>query len=319
MNKEIGGYLELETMRGASWHTGTALNCGRNCLRLVLRERQISRLYLPYYLCDAVFQACKDENCEIVRYHVNAQFLPPMDALPKEAYVYVVNYYGFLDNETISALHRCHRNLIVDNTHAFFQEPIEGCDTIYCCRKFFGVPDGAYLYSDIAIPDLPVDDTSTQRMAHLTGRKERTAREYYPVFRRADASLDHAPIRRVSPVTESLLRGIDYGEVQRQRETNFDVLMQLLGDQNEIAMKQVPRGAFAYPFCCRNTGDARAKLAQRGVYIPTLWPNVLESADVSEWERRAAADVLPLPCDQRYSIADMRYLAEQVMDAIREC
>ena len=30
----------------------------------------------------------------------------------------------------------------------FYAKPIHGNDTFYTCRKFFGVPDGAYLYTD---------------------------------------------------------------------------------------------------------------------------------------------------------------------------
>lgn len=41
--------------------------------------------------------------------------------------------------------------IILDNTQSFFQKPISGIDTIYSCRKYFGVPDGAYLSTNILL------------------------------------------------------------------------------------------------------------------------------------------------------------------------
>ena len=58
-----------------------------------------------------------------------------------DGYLYIVNFYGQLSNQYIESL-GC--NIIVDNAQSYFQEPINGIDTLYTCRKFFGVPDGVY-------------------------------------------------------------------------------------------------------------------------------------------------------------------------------
>ena len=36
------------------------------------------------------------------------------------------------------------------------------------------------------------------------------------------------------------------------------------------------------------------------IYIPTLWPNVLEECPQGSLEYHYAADILPIPVDQRY-------------------
>ena len=42
--------------------------------------------------------------------------------------------------------------------------------------------------------------------------------------------------------------------------------------------------------------------------MPTLWPNVLENMSSESIEYKWTANILPLPCDQRYTIEDMKYI-----------
>jgi hypothetical protein len=69
-----------------------------------------------------------------------------------------------------------------------------------------------------------------------------------------------------------------------------------------------PEGAFAYPFYLEKGVEIRKELAAKKIYIPTLWPNVLEDTPESSLEYDYAANILPLPCDQRYGIKDMKYM-----------
>lgn len=65
----------------------------------------------------------------------------------REDWVYLINFYGQYSRDEIVSYAKEYKNLIVDNVQAFYTKPIEGVDTIYTCRKFFGVPDGGYLYA----------------------------------------------------------------------------------------------------------------------------------------------------------------------------
>ena len=50
------------------------------------------------------------------------------------------------------------------------------------------------------------------------------------------------------------------------------------------------------------------------IFVPTNWRNILEEFDRDTMEYDWAANVLPLPCDQRYGAEEMQYIA----DSIRE-
>ena len=63
--------------------------------------------------------------------------------LDEDVFLYLINYYGQLEKNYVEELFAGHKRIIVDNAQDFFCKPIDGVDTIYTCRKFFGVPDGA--------------------------------------------------------------------------------------------------------------------------------------------------------------------------------
>ena len=117
-------------------------------------------------MCDSCDKVLADNGVEVVYYRVGSNFKPLLTEW--DGWLYVVNFYGQLSNEYLSTLGI---NIIVDNAQAYFQEPISGIDTIYTCRKFFGVADGAILYTDKKV-EVQEQDESYERMHFLLGRYE---------------------------------------------------------------------------------------------------------------------------------------------------
>ena len=67
-----------------------------------------------------------------------------------------------------------------------------------------------------------------------------------------------------------------------------------------------------YPLYIENGKSIREKLLQMKIYIPTLWPNVLDECREDELEYDLALNILPLPCDQRYSNKEISYVIEAI-------
>ena len=67
------------------------------------------------------------------------------------------------------SIKKIYGNIIVDHTHAFFQKPLKGIDTLYSCRKFWGVSDGAYLSTDASLTENKTVDYSAERMKTYSG------------------------------------------------------------------------------------------------------------------------------------------------------
>lgn len=317
MNKEIGGYIELEHYRGRQFHENAIkLNCARNCLAYLIKLRNIKRIYIPYFLCDSVLNVCKKYNVEVKFYHIDENFLP---VIPKgefsKNWLYLVNYYGQLTNEKICEYSKSINNLIVDNVQAFFQEAVDRVPTIYTCRKFFGVADGAYLYSEKKLNEELEIDSSYDRMTFLLGRYEKSASEFYSEYVANNKLFTNEPIKQISPITENFMRSFDYKSICKARTENFLYLNEQFSKINKLNLS-VPEGAFMYPLYLENGAEIRKKLQQEKIYIPTLWPDVFDICKESDLEYDYAKSILPIPLDQRYGKEEMAYIAGRIMACI---
>lgn len=313
--KEIGGYFGLEKLISKEYYPDLlAVNNARNALAYVVKARNIKKLYLPYFLCDSVSKVCDREGIGYEYYHIGRDFLPIFEKqLSKDEYLYIVNFYGQIDNSLLNELAMKYKYLIFDNVQAFFQEPIEGIDTIYSCRKFFGVPDGGYLATDKRINAvLPIDE-SKERMKHILGRFEGCASDYYSDFKANDTLFVELELRQMSALTHNILGAIDYDFVKRRRNNNYIILDEHLKDRNQLVLS-MPSGPYCYPFYCKNGIEMKKRLAEHKIFVATLWPNVLNMDD--SIEKDYAENILPLPCDQRYDITDMLYVIKEIEKCI---
>lgn len=315
MMNEIGGYFGLDIFKGEEYYPNLiAVNTARHALAYIIRARKIKKLYLPYFLCDSVYKLCQKENCEYEFYNINENFLPIFDKeLQKDEYLYVVNYYGQLTKKQIKFYKNKYKNIIVDNVQAFFSKPIKDIDTVYSCRKYFGVPDGGYVYSTVKISDELETDKSKNRMGHVLGRFEDSASEHYAEFKESDESFNESKLYYMSNLTKNILRALDYKQIIKRRNDNFNQLQKAFGKINKIKVKR-PKGPYCYPLYIDNGMQIKKRLAKEGVFIATLWPNVIE--DGGELEKKYAENILPLPIDQRYAKQDMKRIVKIILDVL---
>ena len=307
--QEIGGYFELEHFSGREYHPDAiAFNTANNALLWLLEQKRIHRIWIPNYLCDSVYASVKrKKDCEICCYKIDENLQPQLFAEPIDPQdtVYLVNYYGQLSMQLVEEIRKSLPNLILDNVQAFFEKPLSKIDTLYSCRKWFGVPDGAYLYTEnFNSSDLPADH-SAGRFTHLLGRFETTASDWYASYRKNEEELEKSPIRKMSALSHNPLRGLNYSRIAQQRDVNFSFFHRLLQPYNRLPLK-VPYGAFMYPLWLRTEEPqvVRREMAKRKIYIPTLWPNLRDDA------KMLSDKILPLPVDQRYGESDLKRVVE---------
>lgn len=314
---EIGGYFGLEKLMNNEYHKGLLrLNTATNALLYLLKVKGTKKVYIPYYLCSSVSEKLIENGYEIEYYRIDIRFRPMIrKALKENEVLYIVNYFGQITNEQILLLKQKYKQIIMDNTHAFFQKPLLDVDTIYSCRKYFGVPDGAYLYTEKKLHEQLEVDVSKDRMEHILGRFEGSATDYYSNFQKVDDILHSLPIKRMSNLTNNLLGAIDYETVRQIRNKNYAFLKNELNEVNPLQLN-TPNGAFAYPLYIENGLEIREILSKKKLYIPTLWPNVLKRMEEESVEYRYSANILPLPCDQRYGVSEMEYMTNLIKEVI---
>lgn len=285
MNEAIGGYFELELRKGEHYHKeALRLNSARNCFEYVLLVRQYKRVYIPYFTCEVMLEPLQKHGVEYTFYHINEQLEPVeiIELSDDEAFLYT-NYFG-LKQSCVQHLAEIYGlQLIVDNAQAFFAPRLDGIDTFYSPRKFFGVADGGYLYIDKRLDIELEQDHSYDRMSHLLKRIDLSAEEGYVDFRRNDDSLINQPIKRMSKLTEAILQSIDYESAKEHRLRVYAELQKQLGDRNKfqfnLAEGDVP---MVYPYFIENGEQKKKELIKNRIYVATYWPNVLEWCKFSD-------------------------------------
>ena len=308
----IGGYFSLELPVREEYHKDAIrLNTGRNCLEYILRARGYKKVYVPYYTCEAVMEPINKLGIPYEFYHIDIHLeISDRFTLKADEALLYTNYFGLKQRYVEQLAEKTGTRLIVDNTQAFYAKPIQGIDTFYTCRKFFGVADGAYLYTDKLLDDDFEQDESYDRMAHLLKRIDLSAEQGFADFRKVDDGLDKQSIRRMSKLTQRIMQSIDYETAAKKRRENYQMLHEVFGEENKLQLSldedAIP---MVYPFLAPIKG-LREKLIENKVFVARYWPNVLEWTTKEDLEYLLACQMQPLPIDQRYGMDDMKKIIE---------
>ncbi len=314
MKDAIGGYFQLELRQGEQYHKDAIkLNTARNGFEYILLARRYRKVYIPYYTCEVMLQPLERHHVEYEFYSIDMNFEPIeiKQLRDNEAFLYT-NYYG-LKQECVKRLAKIYGSqLIVDNAQAFYAQRIEGIDTFYSPRKFFGVADGGCLYTDCKLDREFKQDKSYHRILHLLQRIDEGAEAGYKAFRASDDGLDNQPIMKMSKLTESILASIDYERITQIRRENFKHLHSCLEGTNKLTINledvAVP---MIYPYFMDDE-SLRQKLIDNKIFVAKYWPNVLDWCTEDSTEYKHTTHIVALPIDQRYSAEDLNRIVEVV-------
>lgn len=310
-HKTIGGYIELQLPEGSEHYPSfIKLNTGRNAFEYLLRIKKYSLVYLPYFTCEVMLEPLRRLSIPYRFYRINQDLEPQIDFLMEEnACLLYTNYFG-IKQDTVKRLAREVKNLIVDNAQAFFCPPVEGIDTFYSCRKFFGVPDGAYLYTESNTRLSLESDISVYRFSHLIKSIDLSIETGYHDYLKNNVVLGNNPIKKMSVLSQRILSGVDYEDCRCIRNANFQHLHRSLSAVNklDIDLRNID-GPMVYPLLIDQSG-ARKALISKKIFVATYWPNVLEWASEDLFEHYLSKHLLPLPVDHRYRTKDMDHMLE---------
>ncbi|MBO5085647.1 MAG: hypothetical protein J6B65_00215 [Paludibacteraceae bacterium] len=298
MDKAIGGYFELELRKGEHYHKDALrLNTARNCFEYVLLVRKYTKVYIPYFTCEVMLEPLQRHQIEYEFYHINEQLEPVVDIVLQEREAFLYTNYCGLKQSCVERLAKVYgKQLIVDNAQAFFAPRLDGIDTFYSPRKFFGVADGGYLYIDKLLDVELQQDYSYDRMSHLLKRIDLSAEEGYADFRRNDDSLINQPIKRMSKLTEAILCSIDYEEAKVRRLSVYKELHKVLHYKNryqfELNLDDVP---MVYPYFIEDGEQKKKELIKSRIYVATYWPNVFNWIKEDCVEYNLAKNIINIP------------------------
>lgn len=323
--KEIGSFIELDLRNTGEFFFGkkdiARLNTARAGIYHSLRLLECETIYLPYYLCPTVRNFLLRKGISLRFYNITPEFMPIIDNQEQETAVLVVNYFGFLSTAYLKEISKNFQNVIFDQSSAFFSKPIENSYNVYSARKFFGVPDGAYVIGSGAEKgcDQYEKDFSSDFASFLLKRIEYGSSAVYAERMLNEKRLDEADIRQMSKLTQALLNGIDYQGITKKRKENFIAAHQLLGHLNLIdALKWMDEEniPIVYPLFVEHE-NLMEQLREKKIYTGRWWSHVLNEVPVKSFEAWLSKFMLPIPIDQRYNIKTVECVCAQVIRAIQ--
>ncbi|MCQ2743331.1 MAG: hypothetical protein MJ230_00850 [bacterium] len=307
MIKEIGGYFELEinSQYGNIPENVIALNTARNALRYIIKAYNIKEIYVPYYTCPVVWEILEKENCKINFYHIDDNFIPTKD-FQRDDFILYTNYFGICAKQA-KELSEKYKNLIVDNAQAYFMQKL-GLASFNSVRKFFGVPDGSFLFCNRTLNENIEQDNSHQRCLHLLKRIDVNASFGYEDFRNNSNHFKSEPIKYMSNLTKHLINSIDVNKAKEKRLKNFKYLHKYLSKENELKFElDVDDVPMVYPYLIKNE-KLRSKLIKNKIYVAQYWSELPEEY----YENYLYKYLLPLPIDHRYNIDDIKKFVEVI-------
>ena len=294
------------------------MTSGRAGWHAILQTIRPRRVHLPFYICDAAIAPLNATGTPYEFYPIDPRLCPPPDlAVDDGDVLLVVNYFGLLGRLVDDLARALGRRVVVDDTQAFFREGAAGGWSFNSARKFFGVPDGAYVYGPLSIGALPPSDLTD--CDHLITRLEGEDARAWDQFKRHEARIGIEP-RAMARLSSRLLGAIDMLRAQEIRRANFAALQMRLGSINRLELAldtaAVDAGPMCYPFLADRSVD-RTLLAEHGVFVPMLWPELASRPGAAfDWERELACRLLPLPIDHRYTAADMDTVADRLLQVL---
>lgn len=316
---EIGSFIELQFPQGLEYYKGDngiiRLNSGRAGIWHAFRLTGCKSIWIPYYQCDTVRDFLQRKKVNIKYYHINREFTPiDIKASENEA-VLLVNYFGIMTVKRMKELSKEYEHPIIDNSQAFFCEPLLGCLNVYSARKFVGVSDGSYVIGREAgrFIDGYEQGYSSDTAAFLFQRIEYGCEgKTYQARMLNEHRIDCEDIKLMSKLTRTILDGTDYQHIKKKRKENFLYACGLLDERNKLDVLQyysddcVP---MVYPLLIEDD-SLLDRLLRNKHFQGHWWSYLLNEVGADTAEYWLSRYMIPITIDQRYGKEELMHIAQ---------
>ncbi|PYQ50948.1 MAG: hypothetical protein DMF78_14385 [Acidobacteria bacterium] len=305
---------------------------GRSAIRVLcgaLRPRQV---WVPSYLCDAVLLGLTDPASARF-YEVTAELAVSghawLDEVRADDLVVLIDYFGFPAPVDVAAAARSRGACVLeDAAQALLTEGVgRAADfVVFSPRKFVGVPDGGLAVQTGTRPlpavALAPPPAAWWRGALAAAQSRRdfdhggADRGWFPAFQAAERDAP-AGAYAASELTRSLLgTAIDWSAVAERRRANWEVLAAALGEIAVFPVLTAGVVPVGFPVRVSRRDEVREMLFANEIYPPVHWPLADVVPERFIGSHHLAAEIMTLPCDQRYDAAQMERMAMLVSGAL---
>jgi hypothetical protein len=288
---------------------------------------------VPSYICNDVTAAAIKAQVNVSYYPVDSQLTPDLDFLDDHIrpgdHVMVVCYFGRPLDQGVYSLVVRHAEVvwIEDRSQALWIGDTPCLNyTLYSPRKVIGVPDGGVVVSHGSSlpPPLPHEThTSLTFMVPSLWRAEDPdgihGSECYQLYKTKESDQRPGSLP-MSRLTQARLMTIDLQPFISARQRNYQHLETGLGayafyPQNSAPVNFAP---FGFPVRLKCLDPVLSGLHRAKIFAARYWEHLPSSPKDCANAHTLSQQLLMLPCDQRYTQADMDYIIEVTQTLITQ-
>lgn len=345
MMKDVGSIFPLEDIYSPSLEApvDSAVSgvvqyslCREALYDIAVHHRGVNNTVLiPAYTCQSVITpfieagwTCHYYNIE-KDLRIDVAYLKGLNEQVKPTMIVVHPFYGMslndLESEALREIGETGVVIVMDLTHCIYAEPELDFVDYYVgsYRKWFPIPDGAFLKSDRADSHIPAPQkenvefvTREADAMYLRGRYFETGTLQFKAIsirlsKLADHFADnHIEPHRMSSFSSERMQRQNGQEIKLKRRENYVFLFNHVKQNHNCTFvcpdsAEVLNTPLYFPIFVEKRESLQKALAESHVYAPVLWP--LETTDVliSQDIRYIYDHILAIPCDQRYGGEEM--------------
>lgn len=324
----IGGMFGLEVASKAEARTPPFLTARDLCLvnarsgiSLLVKHLSPSQVWVPSYLCKVIVDAIDQDSTRLRFYEVNEKLEVTHDWMssirPRDLVIFI-DYFGF-PSDSASMIRAKDRGALVleDACLALLSDGVGAFSdfVLFSPRKFVGVPDGGILrvncdieFANISLKKPPSEWWLKAFSASILRREfdvHGGDRSWFEINREIERTCPIGAVAMSELSATILDGGIDYAVNAQRRTENYEHLargLERVAFFPNLTQGVVPLGM---PIRVKNRARIRQALFDHQIYPSILWPITDVVPDRFKDSHLLAEELLTLPCDQRYDIADM--------------
>mgnify|MGYP001080966380 FL=1 len=318
---EIGSFLELQLPKGREFYNQETdiarLNTGRMGIWHAFRKTDCKRIWIPVYQCDSIRKTFEKKGVEMCFYHQDREFNPLDIEAKEDDAILLVNYYGIMSSERMAELAKTYKHVIIDCAQAFFCRPVKGTLMVYSCRKFVGVPDGAYVVGKDAhqfVDEYPQCYSSDTAVFLLKRIEYGCEGKGYEARSLNEHRIDMEDCMKMSKLTRTLMDAEDYAYNRQKRKENFAYAHKQLGGINQInptIYMDEDTIPMVYPLVVEDDSLIQ-KMFTAKHFQGHWWSYICEEQPAGNFEHWISRYMIPITIDQRYGKKEMDYLVKVI-------
>jgi len=280
------------------------------------------KIFFPDYYCVEMLKPLKEENVKIEFYKILPDFKADLKFLKKikkeKIALYIVDYFGFQDENLIKSSKESGILTVRDITHSFLSNfDFSSSDIVLgSLRKLFPIVDGGILFTNLK--NFEMIKKNCKEDFYIKKLFSKLYREicenykyksdhfenlylYYSI--KGEESIGYTP-KNISKFSLNLLKIYDFENASTKRKNNFNYLLLDPYISKKAIFKSLPKDVVpqSFPIKIKVRDIVKRELQKYKIFLPILW----------RCENEISKKILNIPIDEEYSKKDLSAVVDKI-------